>query len=99
MPRNRSEKVTPKQRDMLVTLKALREMVLLNFEAGQPPDFGAYRTAPPRLMDAADRFNMACEGWDPFDATTRDGDWPEGGGWPSVLRFVETYAKEQGCGA
>jgi len=97
MARNRSEKVTVRQQAILVTLQALRELVRVNLEAGQHEDFGTYLTEPADLMHAANLFNKACGGWDPFDQKTRDGDWPEGGGWPGVLRFVESYAKEQGC--
>ena len=46
MPRNRSEKLTPKQPDMQGNLQALLAMLLLSSEAVQPAQAQAYRTAP-----------------------------------------------------
>jgi len=89
MPRNRSEKLTLQQQEVLKILDALRTLVRLNLEAGQPKNFSDYKPwgASDAIIAAAAAYTDAKRGWNPVGYLY----WGRDTGWPGVLVALEAY--------
>ena len=89
MARNKSEKLAPDHDAMMAYVEALRNLVKLNLDAGQPEGFMAYLLSSDELQEAASVFRKTEEAW--------PANWDCAGehesGWQGCLKDTEAYVK------